>query len=435
MVAVFKKALPLFTLLLVLPSLVFGAYDKDELKSRASALVSKGTHRRLSRAHALMAKDKVTDAIVVLNKLKTSTANRPGEQAQVLQALGFAYAQKDQLGKALQNLQAALKLNALPYSPTLSTIYTVAQVQMSQEKYKAAEATLKDWFSLADEPSPDAYVLMASIYAQKKNQKKALELVTKAIDMTTAPKESWLSFAVAMNYELKRYKEASRLLEKLVALYPQKKKYWKQLAGVYLNIDENSKALATLGLADKGQYLKEEAEIMNHVSLNLYGGVPYRAGKILAEALKKKKVKATQKNYEILGDCWAQAEEMDKALAAYAVSAKLSKDGRIFAKQGRIYLEKEDWVNSEKYLSEGLAKGKIRRAANIYMALGIARFNLKKFDAATKAFETAAKQSKKLKAQSDQWIAYVKAEEERLNPKTAKVDESEDGDSKVSETL
>ncbi|MCJ8276078.1 MAG: tetratricopeptide repeat protein [Bdellovibrionales bacterium] len=392
------------------------AISKEELKSRRSALTSKGTHRRLSRAHALMAKDKLDDAIAVLNRLLKSTEKRPHEKAQVLQAMGFAYAQKEKFGKALSYLQQSIDLGVLPYNATMSTLYTIAQVNVAQEKHGVALKKINEWFSLADEPSPDAYVLKATIFAQTKKQKEALRLVTKAIDMTDKPKESWLSFAVAMNYELDKFAEAARLLEKLAGLYPEKKKYWKQLSGVYLNLEKNPQALATLELAHKGNYLEQDQEIMNLVSLFIYGGIPLKGAKLLEKSLAEGKVKKTQKNYEILGDAWAQAEEMDKALVAYAASAKMAKDGRIFAKQGRIYLEQENWEKANTFLTQGLKKGKLKKPQHIHMALGVARFNLKKFDSAISSFEAAKKASKKVEKQADQWIGYTQAEDKRVNP-------------------
>jgi tetratricopeptide (TPR) repeat protein len=406
-------------------SVSFAAISKDELKSRKTALISKGTHRRLSRAHSLMAKNKVSDAIAVLDRLMKSTADRPHEKAQVMQAMGFAYAQKDDFNKALKFLQGSIDLGTMPYAPTLSTLYTIAQVQMGQEKYDTALKTIENWFALADEPSPEAYVLKASILAQKKKSKEALALVTKAIDMTDNPKESWLSFAVAMNYELERYKEAGRLLEKLTGLYPEKKKYWKQLTGVYLNLEDNKKALATMELAEKGQYLEKDSEIMNLVSLFIYGGIPLKGAQLLEKSLAEGKVKKTQKNYEILGDAWVQAEEMEKAIVAYDKSTKLAKDGRIFAKQGRIYLEQENWQKADEYLTQGLAKGKIKNPQHVHMALGVARFNLKKFESATAAFINAKKASKKVTQQADQWISYVKAEDMRVNPEKYAADQGE----------
>jgi tetratricopeptide (TPR) repeat protein len=410
-------------------SVSFAAINKQDLKNRRAALTSKGTHRRLSRAHGLMAKNKLGDAIEVLNRLMKSTAKRPHEKAQVMQALGFAYAQKENYKKAIQYLQGAIDLGSLPYNPTMSTLYTIAQVHVAQENYGVALKKINEWFALADKPSPDAYVLKATVFAQQKKSKQALELVTKAIDMTDKPKESWLSFAVAMNYQLERYPEAGRLLEKLAGLYPEKAKYWKQLAGVYLNLENNKKALATMELAHKGNYLEQGSEILNLVSLFIYGGIPLKGAKLLDKALKDGTVKKTQRNYEILGDAWAQAEEMDEALVAYAASAKLAKDGRIFAKQGRIYLEQENWKKADKYLTQGLAKGKIKSPQHVHMALGVARFNLKKFDDATASFNDAKKASEKVAKAANQWIEFVKAEDMRVNPeKYAQAEDQEDVD-------
>lgn len=407
-------------------SVSFAAINKDELKNRKSALTSEGTHRRLSRAHELISQNKTADAIEILERLLESTAARPHEKAQVLQALGFAYAQKDNYAKGLEYLQQSLDLGVLPYEPTLSTIYTVAQINVAQEKYDVALKKIDEWFSLADEISPDALVLKATVYAQQKKQKQALELVTKAIDMTKTPKESWLSFAVAMNYELENYKESGRLLEKLTALYPEKEKYWKQLAGVYLNQEKNPQALATMELAHKGAYLDKDAELMNLVSLFIYGGIPYKGAKLLEESLANGKIKKSQKNYEILGDAWAGAEEMDKALKAYAESSKLATDGRIFAKQGRIYLDQEKWPEADKFLSQGLAKGQIKNPQHVYMALGVARFNLKKFDGATESFQLAKKTSDTVTKQADQWISFVKQEDKRLHPEKYAAEEAEE---------
>lgn len=430
----FLKSFSVAVLVLSLVPSSFAKIDKEELKNRRSALTSEGTHRRLSRAHELLGQDKTNDAIDILERLLEATDKRPHEKAQVLQALGFAYAQKDNFKKGLALLQQSLDLAVLPYSATLSTLYTIAQIYVSQENYTVALEKINEWFSLADEPSPDAYVLKATIFAQQKKQKEALALVTKAIDMTDKPKESWLAFAVAMNYELAKYQEAARLLEKLTGLFPDKKKYWKQLAGVYLNLDKNPQALATMELAHKGNYLEQDSEYMNLTSLFLYGGIPLKAGQLLEKALAEGKVKKNQRNLEILGDAWSQAEESDKAILAYNESAKFAKDGRIYAKIGRIYLDQEKWAEADKNLTKGLRLGGIKNPQHVYMALGVARFNLKKFDSAHDAFVAAKKSSDKVKVQADQWISFVKTEDKRLNP-SKYADEASEEESGSTEVL
>ncbi len=384
--------------------------DKEELKSRRNALISKTTHKRLSRAHSLLSQNRAKEAVSVLKRLIKSTEKRPHEKARVMYVMGFAYAQDEQYGEAIRHLQGAIDLKALDYYTTMSVLYTLAQVNTVMEKYDEGLKKINEWLVLADEPTPEAYMLKASILAQKKRPKQALEFVTMAINAVKDPRESWLVLAVAMNYELEKFREALPFLEKLTALHPEKKKYWKQLSAVYINLGKDPKALATMELANKADYLEKDSEIMNLVSLLIYGGIPLKAAKILKKAMEEGLVAKNQKNYEILGDAWARAEELETALKAYAVSATMAKDGRIFAKQGRIYLDQENWKQAAHYLSQALKKGKVKNPQNIHMALGVSRFNLRKFNLAKKSFRQAKALSKKLKKQANQWIAYVDTE-------------------------
>ena len=76
---------------------------------------------------------------------------------------------------------------------------------------------------------------------------------------------------------------------------------------------------------------------------------------------------------------------------------------------------------------QSLKKGKLKSPQHIHMALGVARFNLKKFDSAISAFEAAKKASSKVERQAEQWIGYVKTEDKRVNPeKYAKQDTTDE---------
>ena len=408
-----KKTILFFIVLLIL-SISQAKLDKKELKSRRNALISKTTHRNLERAHTLLSKNRAKEAISVLKRLIKFKGKRLHEKARIIYIMGFAYTQLENYKEATKYLQEAIDLKALDYSTTMSVLYTLAQVNTAMEKYDEGLEKINEWFSLADEPGPEAYVLKAGILAQKKKPKQALKLVTKAINSVKEPKESWLVLAVAMNYELEKFREALPLLEKLTALHPEKKKYWKQLSAVYINLKKDPKALATMELADKANYLDKDSEFLNLVSLLIYGGIPLKGAKVLKKALEKGLVKKNQKNYEILGDAWAESEDLEKALKAYAVSATMAKNGRIFAKQGRIYLDQENWKQASHYLTQALKKGKVKNPQNIHMALGVSRFSLKKFNLARQSFHRAKKISKKLERQASQWIAHVNAEDTRF---------------------
>ena len=75
-----KKSIQTALLVITLVSFNFSQafldISKEELKSRSAALTSKGTHRRLSRAHSLLGKDKINDALDIRGIL-ISTRDNP----------------------------------------------------------------------------------------------------------------------------------------------------------------------------------------------------------------------------------------------------------------------------------------------------------------------------------------------------------------------
>ena len=72
-------------------------------------------------------------------------------------------------------------------------------------------------------------------------------------------------------------------------------------------------------------------------------------------------------------------------------------------------------INLEKYeeaadaARKALDKGGLEFESNVYVALGMAQYNLQNFDASILAFEQAEKH-KKSQRLAEQWIKYVKRE-------------------------
>ena len=385
---------------------------KKELKNRKSALSSPTVQRRLERIHRAMSqKDNEQKAIKLIEQLEVVVKNRPFELARLYHLKAQLYLSKDKFNKALSHYQKAIKLKKISYRDHLSILYDMATVYLLQDKIKKASQLIDQLFYLADTIPPSAYILKASLLMEQKKKKPALELVMKAIQSTSNPKEGWLAMAAALNIEMEKYIEAIHLLTKLTASYPNKKKYWKQLSAVYLNLNKDSRALATLDLAYKLDFLETEKEILHLASLLMYQGLSFKAGHLLEKSIELKKVEPSYKNLEILGDCWLRAEETKKALKAYEQSAPSAEDGKIFFKLGRIYLNNQEWSAAANNLTKALKKGGIKRLENLYISIGIAYINLKKYTEAIKSFEqviaTEAK-GQHIKI-ARQWINYTQS--------------------------
>ncbi len=365
--------------------------DKDELLKRAPGLTSKGAQKRLLRANTYMSKDDRKSAIAILEKM-TKKSYRAFEQAKVWQTLAYAYAQIEKYKKARNAFEMTLKQNALPYKPTLQSLFALAQLEVLAEDYSKAEKNLNLWFKLSNEPNADAHAFMATIAHHKNQKKKALEQILKAIELTKKPKENWLVFAVSILYEQSRYKEASEMLYKLIDTNHTKKMYWSQLAGSLLNSEKSMSALSTLTLAMKLELLTEEPEILNIASLYLSNRMPYEASLFLEEGFSKKLITENKKNLELYSTSLIQAKELDKALVPLARAAALSKDGKLYALEARLYLEKEEFKTAVKYFDQAISKGlKKKQKGQVLIEKAVALIQLKDFPKADSALDQAQK--------------------------------------------
>ena len=381
------------------------------LKKRRAALTSKSTHKKLSRAHTAFSKEKYSQALNILKKLEETLKSRPFELAQVYQTLGFIYAHQDKMTEALDYFEKAQALKALPMSPTLSSMYTMAQIKIFQEKYKEGLDELVNWFHHVKKPNAQSYILAATALFELKKKKAALIFVNKAIKMNPKPPENWLQFSVALNYENKNYNEAASSLRILTESYPHKKKYWKQLTGVYLSLDKTRMALATIQMAHKMGHLIKERELLNMISLQLSEGLPYKGAKFLEALMKESKVKESQKHFEVLAQAWLQSEELEKAMEPMGRAAELSDNGKAAINYGHILLELERFESAEKAYSMSLKKGGLKHPGQVYLSRGITRFNLKNYKGSIKDFKKAMEEEKTKKAAQD-WVSYVELEQQ-----------------------
>ncbi|MEZ4743921.1 MAG: tetratricopeptide repeat protein [Bdellovibrionota bacterium] len=374
---------------------------------RKTGLISEHAHRKLKRIHDLLSNKDYDSALDILQKLYKTSSERPFEQAQALQTLGYLYAQKEEYAASIQYFEKALALEQLPVATTLSTMHTVAQLYVATQKYNKALKMLLDWFDYKENPSPQAYILLGTIYGELKQYKRAIEPVQHAIDISKDPKEQWLQYLLALYYDLERFQEASGVLQTLISKFPDNPVYWKQLSGIYLNLDEPDEALSVMKLAYKKGFITAATDLKNLTILLLDQGLPYQAGNIIEKALTDKKVPSSEKNWVLAANCWITAKEYEKAITSYEKAGNLAKTGENFVKQGQLYSELEDWQGAYNALAKGLAKGKLKDSGQALLMMGIVKYHLQDSKGAVEAF-TQAEKHLKTRKQAKVWLAYFK---------------------------
>ena len=233
-----------------------------------------------------------------------------------------------------------------------------------------------------------------------KNYDKALSNVDKAVDLEVKAgrkvKENWLRLKSALYYDKGDYKKTAETYELLVKLYP-KVNYLKQLAGMYGELGKDMRRLTVYDSIYLDGDMKKSGDVLNLAYMFLGQDVPYKAAKIIEKGMKDGIIEKNQKNIETLGNAWAQANQHDKAIPVLEQAAKLSSEGKLFARLAGVYFDAGDYNKSANAAKKAAEKGGLKNPGNNYLLMGMSYSNLKQHENALQAFRQAKKTKKILK--------------------------------------
>ena len=222
------------------------------------------------------------------------------------------------------------------------------------------------------------------------------------------PKEQWYNLARYLYFEKNDTKNTVRVLQELLKHYP-KKEYWVQISHLYGEQKKETKQLAAMETAYLQNMLDKGNEQITMAYLYLNADVPYKAAKVMDKGLKNESIEGTSKNWDLAGNAWRQAQELDKAIPAMERAAAKSNKGELYARLGNVYLDNDDFKNAITAINKGLSRGGVKRPDTARLVLGMAYFNTQQYEKAREAF-TAASRDERSVEYADQWVSYMDSE-------------------------
>jgi len=355
----------------------------------ASDKLSESTYQHLAEAHKLMEQGAYKDAMGRLDALQPALKGDAYEHAMVLQTYGYLYSAQGERTKAIAALNKSLELKALPPVVSQDVRYLLAQLQMTDADYRGAALNLEQWLSREKKPSPEAHALVGTAHAYLKQQASAEKHLEKALSSAGRHPEDWYRQLLALYFEAKRFDAAARLLQRMIAAFPQRKVYWQQLSGVYSKLNDDHAALAVLELARLQGVLSQERDLVNLAGHFQQQNAPLQAAELLETALRDGAVPSTREHWERLGNAWLQAKEVDRARQAFSQTVQLAADPELHLLRAQLAAQKEDWEAVLESASSALESGRIDRPGAAYLLAGVAHFYNGTPNAALHAFEQA----------------------------------------------
>jgi tetratricopeptide (TPR) repeat protein len=390
---------------------------------KAKGTISEGAYKRLERVIEAIGKGEYAESEKKLKELQEN-ARGEYEKAIVLQTLGFVYASQEKIAQAVKTFEEALAQNALPQQPHEQMMFNIAQLYVSDDKWDQGIKALNNYMEESCNPLPDAHILLASIYAERKRFRESLQQVDLALAKAKTPKEPWLQLKLALHFELKEFSKCAEVLVQLVALVPTKEDYWKQLSGILFEIKKDPEALGVLALAERRGYINEENEYRNLSNLYMYLQVPLKAATILQRGVDDKQVKADEKNLEALANAWLMAREYKKAEVAMKRAAEVSEKGELYKRLGQIQIENEDWKGALSSLTQAQKKGGVKEPGELAFLTGVVAVELKEWKRAEAALREAMGHEKTAKIATE-WFNHLQAEYAFHHPEPVEAPETQ----------
>lgn len=397
--------------------LAFAAEKGDAVKSkRASKKVPAMRNRvytQLARAQQLADNGDKAAGFAVLDDVKERIEQLNGyEQAMLWNFYGFMHYGNDDIDNAIASFKQVIAQETIPDTLYLSTVYSLAQLAMQQQDYSQALAFLQQWQdSNVKVLDANQHIMFAQVYYQDKQYQQSLTHINQAVAIANqaqeAPKENWLILQRAAYYELKQPENVTHVMEALVKHYP-KSQYWLQLAGMYGEIGQEKKQLGAMEAAWLAGYVTKPSDIVMLAQLYLFNQLPYKAAKVLDDAIAKGTVVAEEKHLALLAQAYISAKEDEKALPILAKASEIAEDGKYDAQLAQAYLNLDNWQLAIEYAEKALDRG-TENAGTMHLVQGMSYFNLQEFDQAILAL-THSQESGSTKKVASQWLVYVKKE-------------------------
>ena len=428
------------------------AEDGKKKKRKRIKLPSKKAQRILQEVQPLLESESWDEALTMLSVMETDPKFTGTDRARMLWYYGYIYFSQEKYDKAIRVYKRLIKEPDADWKIQNQARYSLAQLSFIREDYRGSIDYLLDWIEIEEEPSAQAYSLLATAYFQLENFKKAKSNIEVAIQMAESrdipititneegeeeetgetkkgvARENDYLLKMAIYTELKENLDVLPIYEILVQHYP-KKRYWTGLASLYGSRDRHLDQLGALEAAYEDKLLNKQREYVALGQLLFMHQNPHKAATALGYGFKHGFVKDEEKTLKALAQYWHAAKELKKAKPAYEKAAALSEKGELYIFLGQVHFGLDEFGESEKAIRAGIKKGKLKDEANAHMLLGQVLFEYQKWDEAIEAFrkcidvaerelddkkEKQKKKKKKIQDQARKWITYTEGEEERV---------------------
>lgn len=313
---------------------------------------------KLKKMMELYDADKGAEARTVADEIIANSTANAYEHAFAAQiAAQIAYDADDSV-TAMAYLQQVLNFDGLDNNAHFGAMLMLGQLQLQEEQYAPALATLDRFLTESKSDKPEHLVLKGNTLYRLDRHADAATILKQAIDASPEPRADWQQLLMATYLETGKGTEAAKLAEDIAGANAGDKRAQMNLVAVYLQGDMYDKAAAVLEKLRSAGQLTEDNDYRQLYSsyLNMDGREKQAAG-VIQEGIDKGVLKPDFQAYLALAQSYYFSDQAGPAIDAYQKAAPLAPDGEAYLNLARVLWQEDRIPEAKQAARQAMAKG------------------------------------------------------------------------------
>lgn len=327
---------------------------RQQPDAKASAKVTP----KLQKMMKLYDDDKGAEARVIADEVIANPAANAYDKSFAGQIAGQIAYESDDTNAALGYWNQAIESNGLDNNAHFSTMFTVAQVQLQEDKYTEALATIDRFLKESGSQKPEQLVVKGNALYRLERYPEAAAVLKQAIAASPEPKAEWQQLLMAAYAESGQGGEAAKMAEAVAAKNPNDKRAQMNLAVVYQQNDMYDKSAAVMEkLRASGQLTEDKEYRQLYASYLNMDGKEKEAIGVINDGMQKGVLKPDYQTYLALAQAYYFSDQMAPAIDAYKKAAPLSPDGETYLNLARVLWQEDRIPEAKEAAKQAIAKG------------------------------------------------------------------------------
>ena len=336
------------------PAALYPEATRTSPETKASAKVSP----KLRKMMDLYDGDKGAEARAIADEIIANPAANAYDHAFAAQIAAQIAYDADDTPAAMAYLERALAFNGLDNNGHFGALLMLGQLQLQEDNYTGALATLDRFMGETKTSKPDHLVLKGNALYRLDRYAEAAVVLKQAIDATPEPKADWMQLLMASYAESGNAGEAVKLAEQVAVRSPDDKRAQMNLAVVYQQADMYDKAIGVLEKMRAAGQLTEDKEYRQlYVSYLNLDGKESKAVEVINDGFAKGILKPDFQSYLALAQSYYFSDQTGPSIDAYRKAAPLAPDGETYLNLAKALWSEDRIPEAKEAAKQAIAKG------------------------------------------------------------------------------